>query len=142
MPSPDDFDAADFWLVDGANEELDGDLAAGVGGGGELADVGLVLRAGGGEDIKVGEDACAVDVDVEFALVGGAPINLGEVEADGVAGVRGEAGDGIGVRAPAFGLVDGGRVAQPEVKTAFSTRNCPSRRARSMCRCRCGSGRW
>src|SRR5688572_17604675 len=70
--------------------------------------MGAVRSAGRGEDVQVGEHASAVDVHMEFPLVGGGPINLREVQADGVGGIGRETGDGVGVRAPAFSLVNGG----------------------------------
>src|SRR6202035_4750077 len=66
----------------------------------------LELPAGGGEDVEAGQHLGAVDEDVEGPRPGRGPVCLGEVEPDGVAGARGQAGDGVGEVAVAVVLVD------------------------------------
>ena len=50
----------------------------------ERLDEGDVLAAGRGEDIEVAQHRGAVDRDVEDALAGRVPVELGEVEPDRV----------------------------------------------------------
>src|ERR1700733_14762950 len=99
-------DSVDLRIIRGAHCELDGDSSSAVGRGHEGFDDGDKLSSSGREDIVVLQNLSAVDEDVELALSWSSPVGLGEVKIDDVACARGEAGDGVGERAVAIGLVN------------------------------------
>src|SRR5260370_7909821 len=78
------FNSADEGLVgDGGKDEVD--LAAGVGGGGELPDHRFVHRAGRRENVEVSEHLRAIDRDVEDTLTGCCPKLFRKMQPHGMA---------------------------------------------------------
>src|SRR5215469_4067408 len=95
MPSSaQDLDAVDLGVVlDGG--ELDGERPVGRGDLGELLHHRLVLAAGGGEYVEVGQHLRPVDGDVEDPRARRCPVLLGEMQPDRVAGPGDGAGDRV-----------------------------------------------
>src|SRR5260370_1031609 len=102
------FNSADEGLVgDGGKDEVD--LAAGVGGGGELPDHRFVHRAGRRENVEVSEHLRAIDRDVEDTLTGCCQERFSKVQAHGMGGSCGKAWKRVAKVAEAARLVDGHR---------------------------------
>src|SRR4029079_15260371 len=90
-----DLDTLDEGVVGAAVDELDRVISGGVGVDGELLDVGLPLSACRCEDVVLRQDLSPVDLHGELSLTSGRLAVLAEVQADRMAGTRGEAGDRV-----------------------------------------------
>ena len=89
-----DLDAAALGIVF-HRAVTDRDLTATVGRGREWFDDRLVGSTCRGVDVEVGQGRCSVDADIEdtgacstATSAGGTPVDLGEVQADGVRRIR------------------------------------------------------
>ncbi len=64
--------------------KTDGNPTRAVRGSCELLNDCLIHSASCSEDVEVGENACFVDIDIEFALPGSVELKFREVETNGV----------------------------------------------------------
>ena len=101
-----DLDGVHLGVVHTGGAEGDGDKTAR--GGDVVEDLvdGLVLPAGGGEDVEIGKDSTSIDGDIEDPLARGRPMGLSELQGHLIRTRRHI--EAIGERIPIpFGLIKG-----------------------------------
>src|SRR5579885_3484673 len=100
-----DLNATDLGVIrDGG--KLDDDLPTGGGCGRELLHDRLIRSSRRSDNVEVGQNLLPIDRDIENALAGAAPEELGLVQAHRVGSARAQIGEGVGKVAIAFGLIN------------------------------------
>src|SRR5207302_2899105 len=97
-------DATDLRLISGTARKLDYDLPLRISRRLELLLNGLVLRPSHANDIEVGEHLRAIDQNIKLSLGWLAPVDLVEVQRDGMPGSRRETANRVSAWRPALTL--------------------------------------